>query len=100
MKATEVLHYFLSDEGESHWPEIQKLATDKSEKANAKLEKHFTEALRLTSKQVCKRTVKEGVTSLKHGRQAVKPKQDVMLLIVRTPQPRPLISLHHCPSIP
>lgn len=100
MKATEVLHYFLSDEGERHWPEIQKLATDNSERANAKLEKYFMEALRLTSKQVCKRTVKEGVTSLRHGKQAVEPKQDVMLLIVRSPSPRPLILLHHCPLIP
>ena len=82
MKATEVLHYFLSEDGEKYWHEIQKLATDNSEKANTKLEKYFMEALRLNSQQVCKRTVKEDVTSLKHGKHPVEPKQDVMLLIV------------------
>ena len=101
MKATEVLHYFLSEDGEKHWHEIQKLATDNSEKANTKLEKYFMEALRLNSQQVCKRTVKEDVTSLKHGKHPVEPKQDVMLLIV-SPLNLSLISaqLYLPPHIP
>ena len=40
------------------------------------------EALRLDSQQICKRTVKEDVTSLKIGKRPVEPKQDIMLLIV------------------
>ena len=86
-QATEVLHYFLSQEGKSHWPEIQKLARDNSGKANANLEKYFMEALRLNSEQVWKRTVNADAKTFETDGKTVEPKQDVVLLIASPPKP-------------
>ncbi|KAL8651032.1 MAG: hypothetical protein Q9210_003484 [Variospora velana] len=50
----EVLEYYLSEPGSQHWRKITQLAKDDTPETNAKLEKYFLEAHRLTSAQLCK----------------------------------------------
>ena len=62
-----------------HWPEIERLAGENSDKANQRLGVYFLEAQRLTSEQVCKRTVE---TEFKIGAQNLDKNRDVLLLLV------------------
>ncbi|MCJ1452325.1 hypothetical protein MMC28_002667 [Mycoblastus sanguinarius] len=84
----EVLHYFLTDGHQAHWPKIVELARKDTEKADKELTEYFMEAHRLTSEQVFKRTVKPKIIGGQASREKVKighntfePKQDIILLL-------------------
>ncbi|KAL9062988.1 MAG: hypothetical protein Q9161_009671 [Pseudevernia consocians] len=75
---TEVLDYFLSENGAAHWTQVQTLARQNSEKSNKRIGLYFLEAQRLISDQVCRRTAK---ASFKIGTKSIGSNEDVMLLI-------------------
>ena len=92
MQFAEVLHYFLTDGHQAHWPKIVELARKDTEKADKELTEYFMEAHRLTSEQVFKRTVKPKIIGGQASREKVKighntfePKQDIILLLVSSP---------------
>ena len=62
-----------------HWPEIQRLAHENTDKSDQRLGLYFLEAQRLTSEQVDKRTAK---ASIKVGEETLAPDRDIMLSIV------------------
>lgn len=70
---------------------MRKLAKQDSEEANEKLGEYFMEAHRLTSAQVCKRTVKANIESEESGNQPTVPKPDVILSLVSPPHQHPLL---------
>ena len=75
------------------WSEVQNLAMQNSDIANSQLEKYFMEALRLTSEQMCRRTVKENLGNFNLANHELKPDQDVILLVVRRLNPA-ILSLY------
>ena len=102
LQFAEVLNYFLSPafehpmdqtqedanaEKKRLWSDIQNLAMQNSDVATSQLEKYFIEALRLTSEQMCRRTVKGNLGKLHLADHEFKPDQDVILLVVRRLHP-------------